>query len=101
MRWASLGPTGDWGTDPGQVRTVPTVGLPMVLAFSYVLSHNGYLIYSDVNSGLYILKYTGPQNQQIPQTGNCVAGNPGAVAPGYDPCPPYGKWDSPENAWTK
>jgi hypothetical protein len=101
VRWASLGPTGDWGTDPGQVRTVPTVGLPMVLAFSYVLSHNGYVIYSDVNSGLYILKYTGPQNQQIPQTGNCLAGNPGAVAPGYDPCPPYGKWDSPENAWTK
>ena len=101
VRWASYGIAGDWGSDPGRVRSVPTVGRPMVLAFSYVLSHNGYVIYADVHSGLYILKYTGPHNEDIPQVGNCLTGNPGAVAPGYDPCPPYGKWDSPANAWTK
>src|SRR6266513_1068963 len=101
VRWASYGIAGDWGTDPGAVRSVPTIGRPMVFAFSYVLSHNGYIIYSDVHSGLYILKYTGPHNEDIPQVGNCLTGNLGAVAPGYDPCPPYGKWDSPANAWTK
>ena len=102
VRWASYGITGDWGFGPGgQVRNVSTLGQPPVFAFSYVLSHNGYIIYSDVHSGLYILKYTGPHNDEIPQVGNCLTGNPGAVAPGYDPCPPYGKWDSPANAWTK
>lgn len=102
VRWASYGISGDWGAGPeGQVRNVPTVGQPTVFAFSYVLSHNGYLIYADVHSGLYILKYEGPRNEEIPQVGNCLTGNPGAVAPGYDPCSPYGKWDSPANAWTK
>jgi len=102
VRWASYGLMGNWVPAPGgQLRTVPTVGRPTVFAFSYVLSHNGYIIYSDVHSGLYILKYTGPRNDEIPQLGNCLTGNPGAVAPGYDPCPPYGKWDSPANAWTK
>jgi hypothetical protein len=66
-----------------------------------VLSHNGHVIYSDVHSGLYVLKYKGPRDEEIPQVGNCLAGNPGAVVPGYDPCPPYGKWDSLANAWTK
>jgi hypothetical protein len=46
---------GGLGADPRRVRTVPTVGRPMVLAFSYVLSRNGYLIYADVHSALYIL----------------------------------------------
>ncbi len=102
VRWASYGVMGNQVAGPGgQVRTVPTVGQPTVFAFSYVLSHNGYIIYSDAHSGLYILKYEGPHNSEIPQVGNCLTGNPGAVVPGYDPCPPYGKWDSPANAWTK
>jgi hypothetical protein len=101
VRWASYGIMGDWMAESGRLRTVPTVGRPTVFAFSYVLSHNGYIIYSDVHSGLYILKYEGPHSRDIPPVGNCLTGNPGAVAPGYDPCPPYGKWDSPANAWTK
>ncbi len=35
------------------------------------------------------------------QMGICLTGNPGAIAAGYEPCSPYGKWDSPANAWTK
>lgn len=80
VRWASYGITGEslpFGAAPGQVRMRPTVGRPMVFAFSYVLSHNGYLIYSDVHSGLYILKYTGPRKEEIPQEGICLTGNPG------------------------
>jgi len=102
VRWASYGITGEmvpFGAPADQLRMWPTVGRPMVFAFSYVLSHNGYLVYSDVHSGLYILKYTGPRKGEIPLLGICLSGNPGAVAPGYEPCPPYGKWDSPANAW--
>jgi len=79
VRWASYGITGNWWA-PGEVPNVPTVGRPPVFAFSYVVSHNGYIIYSDVHSGLYILKYTGPHNEEIPLAGNCLTGNPGAVA---------------------
>jgi hypothetical protein len=102
VRWASWGITGEsvpFGAPMGQVRMQPPAGAPMVLAFSSVLSHNGYLIYCDANSGLYILKYTGPRREDIPQQGICLSGNPGAVSPGYEPCPPYGKWDNPANAW--
>jgi hypothetical protein len=102
VRWASWGIVGEmvpFGASADKVRMWPTVGRPMVLAFSYVLSHNGYLVYSDVHSGLYILKYTGPRQEEIPQQGICLSGNPGAISPGYEPCPPYGKWDSPANAW--
>ncbi len=65
----------------------------MVFAFSYVLSHNGYVIYADVHSGLYILKYKGPHSDSILQTGNCIAGNPGAIEPGFEPCFPHGQTD--------
>jgi hypothetical protein len=104
VRWASYGIQGEFepfGAAPGAVRRRPTVGPPMVFAFSYVLSHNGYLIYADVHSGLYVLKYTGPYADSIPKSGNCITGNPGAVKPGYEPCAPYGKWDLPVNAWTE
>ena len=102
VRWASYGITGEpapAGASPGQVRAQPTVGKPMVFAFSYVISRNGYLVYSDVHSGLYVLKYTGPRYDEIPLQGICLSGNPGASMPGYEPCPPYGRWDSPANAW--
>jgi hypothetical protein len=104
VRWASYGAQGEFvpfGAAPGQARMRPTVGTPQVFAFSYVLSHNGYVIYADVHSGLYVLKYKGPYADTIPDTGICLTGNPGAIAPGYEPCPPYGKWDTPENNWTQ
>jgi hypothetical protein len=104
VRWASYGIQGEFepfGAPPGELRRRPTVGPPAVFAFSYVLSHNGYLIYADVHSGLYVLKYTGPYAASIPAKGNCLTGNPGGVEPGYEPCAPYGKWDTPVNAWTE
>lgn len=100
VRWASYGVAGNWWAQ-GEVPRVPTVGPPMVFAFSSVISHRGYIIYSDVHSGLYVLRYTGPRSAEVPQVGICLTGNPGAIAPGYDPCPPFGKWDGPANAWTK
>lgn len=64
---------------------------PYSLAFSYPITHDGYIIYGDVASGLYVLNYTGPHADQIPDEGNCLPANPGAVEPGYAPCPPYGE----------
>jgi hypothetical protein len=104
VRWASYGAQGEFvpfGAAPGEVRMRPVAGPPIVFAFSYVLSHNGYIIYADVHSGLYILKYRGPYKDTIPDHGLCLTGNPGAIAPGYEPCPPYGRWNAPENAWTQ
>lgn len=104
VRFASYGNQGEFvpfGAPPGQVRERPVVGPPDVFAFSYVVSHNGYLIYADIHSGVYVLKYTGPYADTIPRWGNCMTGNPGAIVPGYEPCMPYGKWDTPENNWTR
>jgi len=64
VRWASYGIMGDWVAGSGQVRMVPPSGDDGV-CLSYVLSHNGYIIYSDVHSGLYILKYEGPHNREV------------------------------------
>lgn len=100
VRWASYG---DQGSDvvgkDGALRRRPTATPPAPLAFSYVVAKDGYLIYADVHSGLYVLKYTGPRRRQIPESGNCLTGNPGAVAPGHEPCAPYGKWNDPRNSW--
>lgn len=77
VRWPS------YGSPEGEYRPYP-------FAFSYPVTHDGYIIYGDVTSGLYVLEYTGPHAEQIPEEGNCLAANPGAVEPGYEPCPPYG-----------
>jgi hypothetical protein len=102
VRWASYGDQGSdvLGGPNGLLRMRPTATPPAVFAFSYVLTHNGYVIYSDIHSGLYILKYRGPFAEEIPRAGICLSGNPGAIQPGYEPCPPYGKWDDPRNSWT-
>jgi hypothetical protein len=103
VRWASYGDMGsDVPADPNQMlRSRPTATPPAVFAFSYVVAKDGYVIYADVHSGLYVLKYRGPWKQEIPKKGNCVTGNPGANTPGYEPCAPYGKWDDPRNSWTE
>ncbi len=102
VRWASYGDQGSDvpGGPDGLLRMRPTATPPAVFAFSYVLSKDGYVIYADIHSGLYVLRYKGPHHGEIPQSGVCLSGNPGAVAPGYEPCPPYGKWDDPRNSWT-
>jgi len=91
VRWATYGPSGDGGSSGDE--PVPHQRLrnnTSMFAFSYPVVHDGYVIYGDVHSGLYVLKYTGPHAEQIPDHGTCLAANPGAVAPGYEPCPPYG-----------
>lgn len=78
VRWPTYGSPG------GEYRPYP-------FAFSYPVTHDGYVIYGDVSSGIYVLEYTGPHAEQIPDEGTCLAANPGAVEPGYGPCPPYGE----------
>jgi hypothetical protein len=36
-----------------------------MFAFSYPVIHDGYVIYADVHSGLYVLEYTGPHAEQL------------------------------------
>jgi hypothetical protein len=102
VRWASYGDQGSDvpGGPNGTLRMRPTATPPAVFAFSYVHTNNGYVVYADIHSGLYILKYRGPYKDEIPEVGLCLSGNPGAVKPGYEPCLPYGKWDDPRNSWT-
>jgi hypothetical protein len=103
VRWASYGDQGSDvpGGPNGTLRMRPTTTPPAVFGFSYVVAKDGYLIYADVHSGLYVLEYTGPFKHEIPSRGNCLSGNAGAVAPGYEPCAPYGKWTDPRNSWTR
>jgi hypothetical protein len=66
-----------------------TLNPPTIQARSYPIVMSGHIVYADMNSGVYVLKYTGPHAEQIPQTGLCIAHNPGVVKAGFDPCPPY------------
>lgn len=75
----------------GLAVSTPNLGAPDIIAFSYVLSYNGLLAYADVHNGLYIVRYTGPHADEIPKQGICLSGNPGAIKPGFEPCPPYGQ----------
>ena len=50
---------------------------------------NGYLVYTDSPSGVYVLKYTGAHADEIPQQGTCIAQNPSSQSIGFDPCKPY------------
>src|SRR5439155_931937 len=61
---------------------------PDIEARSYPITMNGYIVYSDSVSGLFVLKYTGPHASEIPAQGTCVAQNPNVQAIGYEPCKP-------------
>lgn len=93
VRWASYGLYGERERD--DVGDVVRRPLPRrhMLAFSTPVVYEGYLIYADVHSGLYVLEYTGPYADQVPNEELCHPANPGAVEPGYEPCPPYGEMD--------
>jgi hypothetical protein len=65
---------------------------PGIIARSYPISMNGYIVYSDSNAGLFVLKYTGPHAEEIPQQGNCLSRGPSLVKVGFEPCPPYKSW---------
>ncbi len=93
VRWAHeiASPTVMKGDGSGLALSQPSDGPPDIIAFSYVDSYNGLLAYADVNNGLYLVRYTGPYADEIPSQGICLSGNPGAIRPGYEPCPPYGQ----------
>jgi hypothetical protein len=65
---------------------------PDIEARSYPITMNGYLVYTDSPSGVYVLKYTGPHADEIPQQGTCIAQNPSSQSIGFDPCKPYKTW---------
>jgi hypothetical protein len=102
VRWASYGDQGSDvpGGPDGLLRMRPTATPPAVFAFSYAVVKDRFVIYADIHSGLYVLRYKGPFKGEIPDWGNCLTGNPGAVEPGFEPCEPYGRWDDPRNSWT-
>ncbi|MFB6129739.1 MAG: LVIVD repeat-containing protein [Salinigranum sp.] len=91
IRWASYGVRGDRVTRDGRAVRQPPAAGPHMFAFSYPQFHDGHVVYADVHSGLYVLKYTGPHADRLPDEGNCQPASPGAVKPGYEPCPPYGR----------
>lgn len=94
VRWASYGIQGETEErEDGRAVRRPAPGPNHMFAFSYPVVHDGYLVYVDVHSGLYVLDYDGPHADEIPEKGNCLSGNPGAVEPGFEPCPPYGRTD--------
>jgi hypothetical protein len=77
------------GADGVPVQQRPT-GPPDIVARSYpIIMNGGYVVYSDANSGVYVLRYSGPHADEIPTQGQCSAHNPNVVSPGYEPCPPY------------
>jgi len=92
VRWASYGMSGEpeVGGDGTPIHQ-PLPTQPHAFAFSDPVLHDGHVIYGDVHSGLYVLEYTGPHADQLPDEGTCLPANPGAVEPGYEPCPPYGQ----------
>lgn len=93
VRWESYGMQGErqWADDEPLRQTVADT--THMFAFSYPVVHDGYVVYADVHSGLYVLEYDGPHADQLPDDGTCLSGNPGAVEPGFEPCPPYGETD--------
>lgn len=95
VRWCSYGACrAPVIGDDGLAESRPVAGEPQPFGFSFPLTHDGYVIYADVHSGLYVLRYKGPHADDIPRKGNCVADNANA---GFEPCPPYGQtnWGTP------
>ena len=93
VRWASYGLQGEREYDADGEAVRQPLPQTHMLAFSYPVIYEGYVIYADIHSGLYVLEYTGPHADQIPDEGLCHPANPGAVEPGYEPCLPYGRTD--------
>ena len=93
VRWCAEGAAGPCdkpevdseGTPVRQKQLLP----PDVFARSYPIIMNGHIVYSDENMGVYVLKYTGPYADQVPQKGLCISHNPSSVAVGFEPCAPF------------
>jgi hypothetical protein len=93
VRWCAEGAAGPCDNVEVDAEGVPVrqkqLLPPDVFARSYPIVMNGHIVYSDENMGVYVLKYTGPYADQIPQKGICLSHNPSTVAVGYEPCAPY------------
>ena len=93
VRWCAEGAAGPCdkvevdseGTPVRQKQLLP----PDVFARSYPIVMNGHIVYSDENMGVYVLKYTGPHKDQVPQKGICISHIPNVVNVGFEPCAPY------------
>ena len=96
VRWCAEGAAGPCADPEVDAEGVPVrvkqLLPPDVFARSYPIAMNGHIVYSDENMGVYVLKYTGPHSEEIPQQGLCISHNPGATAPGFEPCKPYKSW---------
>jgi len=96
VRWCAEGAAGPCADPEVDAEGVPVrqkqLLPPDVFARSYPIAMNGYIVYSDENMGVYVLKYTGPHSDQIPSKGLCISHNPSATAPGFEPCAPYTTW---------
>lgn len=93
VRWCSegaAGPCADPEVDSeGYAVRVRQLLPPDVFARSYPIAMNGHIVYYDENSGIYVLKYTGPRANEIPAKGNCISRVPNGVNLGFEPCAPY------------
>ena len=61
--------------------------IPEILMWSYPTLKDGLVYVVDVNSGLFVLKYTGPGADQLPTKGICTSD--AIQNPGFAPCPPF------------
>ena len=61
--------------------------IPEILMWSYPTLKDGLIYVVDVNSGLFVLKYTGPGADQLPTQGNCTSD--AIQNPGFTPCQPF------------
>jgi hypothetical protein len=93
VRWCAEGAAGPCADPEVDAEGIPVrvkqLLPPDVFARSYPIAMNGHIVYSDENMGVYVLKYTGPHADQIPQKGNCFAHNPSTANLGFDPCAPH------------
>ena len=61
--------------------------IPEILMWSYPTLKDGLVYVVDVNSGLFVLKYTGPGADQLPAKGICTSD--AIQSPGFAPCQPF------------
>jgi hypothetical protein len=90
VRWCSTICLDDVRDEQGRsIRRPPDLNKAPVdiKAFSRPEVKDGLIYYADWESGLYVVRYTGPHADEIPQKGTCVTGN--IHVAGFEPCPPY------------
>ena len=96
VRWCAEGAAGPCADPEVDAEGVPVrqkqLLPPDVFARSYPILMNGHIVYSDENMGVFVLKYTGPHADELPQNGLCISHNPSTTAPGFEPCAPYKTW---------